>query len=91
MKSGLWQRRKWMSREDDFDDFMDSPGDFDESSNASEPSLENEEEIIQILPPAAPEPEVETPPAPRRPAKKKKAVSKVQTKKRSAKPARKPA
>jgi septal ring-binding cell division protein DamX len=91
-----------MSREDDFDDVMDSPDEMDagqdESAEAlidetSESAGEEPEEIDILI--ETDEADISTPPAPVaaiKPAKKKKAASKPKAKKKkAAKPARKPA
>src|SRR5262245_26893659 len=92
-----------MSREDDFDDIMDSPDDTTGQADTSEAPVEDESveefgvEVGETIPaaPAAVEPEEKPAPPKRKPAakKKKKAVAKpkAKAKKKAAKPAAKPA
>jgi hypothetical protein len=91
-----------MSREDDFDDIIDSPDEMDAGQEGSaevvidetpESPGEEPEEIDILI--ETDEAEISAPPAPTaatKPAKKKKAASKPKAKKKkAAKPARKPA
>jgi hypothetical protein len=86
--SGLLQKEMRMSREDDFDDIMDSREDKNTGHDNSEPLLEDESldessgVHVETVPGAA-EPVEEMPPPRRKPAVKKK--------KKAVKPARKPA
>ena len=98
---GLPKKEKRMSREDDFDDIMDSDEVNAGQDDSSEPLLDLESvdespadetdlEAPEAAEPAAPM----TPPPSRKPAKKKKkavAKPKAKAKKKTAKPARKPA
>jgi hypothetical protein len=102
--SGLPQKEISMSREDDFDDIMDSPDEMDAGLDDT-----SEELIDDTLEPSISEPggieidtytieidEDETPestprPAPKRKAAKKKSAGKPKPEKRVAKSARKPA
>src|SRR5215471_1820360 len=100
--SGLLHKEMSMSREDDFDDIIDSPDAMDAGQDDSAEVLidetpespgEEPEEIDILI--ETDEAEISAPPAPiaaRKPAKKKKVTSKPQAKKKkAAKPARKPA
>src|SRR5215471_16022974 len=90
-----------MSREDDFDDIIDSPGEMDAGQDDSAEALMDEtsesageepEEIDILI--ETDEAEISSPAAPAaviKPAKKKKAAIKPKAKKKAAKPARKPA
>lgn len=101
--AGLLYKEKRMSREDDFDDIMDSPEDNNgqddspvvEDESADESYLDETEELETVTP-AITEPVGAPPPPPRRkpaPKKKKKVVAKPKpkVKKKAVKPARKPA
>ena len=97
---GLLQKEKRMSREDDFDDIMDSDP-IDSGQDDTEPLLdiesvdESSAEAVEDLgaPEAAQSGVGEMPAAARKPKakKKKKAVAKPKAKKKVAKAARKPA
>src|SRR5262245_44845523 len=97
---GLQHKEKRMSREDDFDDTMDSPDETDTGQDdTSEPLLEDESvdesptdeaRDVEPISPVVAESTEKMPPARKTAKKKKKAVPKAK-KKKTAKPARKPA
>jgi hypothetical protein len=85
--SGLLQKEMRMSREDDFDDIMDSRDTSTGHDDNTEPLLEDESQDessgVQVETVPGVEPEEEMPPPRRKPTAKKK--------KKAVKPARKPA
>ena len=98
---GLPHKEKRMSREDDFDDTMDSPDETDTGQDdTSEPLLEDESvdesptdeaRDVEPISPVVAESTEKMPPARKPTAKKKKKAVAKPKKKKAARPARKPA